>query len=489
MNSMKRLLLFLCVSVLLLGCNPDGPLTDTQVMNKYVDSWIYQNMSQLYYWNTTLPAASNSHDNPAEYFKTLKYKDDRFSAIFESYQDILNQLNGVSAAEIGFEFQLYFESKNNNNVLGEVSYVKWGTPAAAMGIKRGDIFRKINGQQITTANYSTVVNYMFDNSASSSITFSTLQNGFFTDKAAVTVTKAVNYQEDPVYMDTVYIVNGKKVGYLVYNFFSNDIGDESLKYDLELNTVFGQFKQQNISELILDLRYNHGGKISSAVHLSSMLVPSVSADKIFTYTEYNQILTEYFNSNEYKSKYNDNPFVTNFVTSIDVTVPATASYPIQNIGNNLHRIFFLTGSGTASASEMVINGLKPFFPCVLIGDTTVGKNVGSTLVYDDQNTKNHWAFMPIIMKVYNCDHKSDFSNGFVPDYRIEDDYSYLLGDTREGLLSKAISQISGLSASPAKSAPVKRELFRSSINFKPLRNALIIKNKSIDSYLNQNKKL
>ena len=220
---MKRLFLFLCISILLLGCKSDEPLNDTQLMYKYVDDWIYKNMSQLYYWNTTLPAASSSHDNPADYFKTLKYKDDRFSAIFESYQDILNQLNGVSAAEIGFEFQLYLESKTNNNVLGEVTYVKRGTPAAAMGIKRGDIFRKINGQQITTANYNTVVNYLFDNTGASSITFSTFQNGLFSDKTAVTVQKAINYKEDPIYMDTVYTVNGKKVGYLVYNFFTNDV--------------------------------------------------------------------------------------------------------------------------------------------------------------------------------------------------------------------------------------------------------------------------
>ena len=59
--------------------------------------------------------------------------------------------------------------------------------------------------------------------------------------------------------------------------------------------------------------------------------------------------------------------------------------PVQNVGNSLSRIYFLTGRGTASASEMVINGLKPFLTTILIGDTTVGKNVGSTLVNDEKN--------------------------------------------------------------------------------------------------------
>jgi len=445
-------------------------------------------MTNLYYWNTTLPAAQNTHINPADYFETLKYKDDRFSAIFESYQDILNQLNGVSAAEIGFEFQLYLESQSNNNVIGIVTYVKHGTPAEVLGIKRGDIFRRINGVQITTANYSTVVNYLFDSSASSEITIATYQNGTFTNMKMVTVTKAVNYKEDPIYMDTVYTVQNKKVGYLVYNFFTNDPGDLSLKYDLELNTVIGQFKQQNISELIVDLRYNHGGMITSAVHLASMLVPNLTANKVFSYTEYNKNLTDYFNSSEFKNKYNYNPFATYFATTIDITNPPTASYPVQNVGNSLQRIFFLTGKGTASASEMVINGLKPFLPCVLIGDTTVGKNVGSTLVYDDQNTKNQWAILPIILKYFNKDHQSDFTKGFAPNYVLEDDYSHLLGDTGEVLLSKAISQISGLSGVSAKSTPVKRVLLKTAVDFKPVKDVLFIKNKAVDSYYIQKRK-
>ncbi|HEY6914955.1 MAG TPA: S41 family peptidase, partial [Paludibacter sp.] len=378
---MKRILfLFLSLSVFLVGCK-DEP-SETEQLNKYVNEWVYQNMEGLYYWNTSLPAFRSSTESPNDYFKTLKNKDDRFSAIFESYQDILNQLNGVSSSEIGFDFQLYTESQFNENVLGVVLYVKHGTPAEGMGIKRGDIFRKINGTQITVNNYSTVIDYLFDNSTSSNVTFSVYKNGAFTDNAPVTVKKAVNYNENPVYLDTVYTVQNKKVGYLVYHFFTNDPGDKSLKYDLELNNAIGRFKQQNITELVVDLRYNHGGMMSSAVRLASMLVPNLTTNKVFSYTEYNQNYTNYFNSAEFKSQTTENPFVNNFATTIDVaaTTATTASYPVQNVGGNLQRIFFLTGRGTASASEMVINGLKPFLPCVLIGDTTVGKNVGSTLV-------------------------------------------------------------------------------------------------------------
>lgn len=485
---MKRILfLFLGLSLFLVGCKDES--SETEELNKYVNEWVYQNMDGLYYWNTSLPAFRSSAENPNDYFKTLKNKDDRFSAIFESYQYILNQLNGVSSSEIGFDFQLYAESLYNENVYGVVLYVKHGTPAEKLGIKRGDIFRKINGTQITMTNYSTVIGYLFDNSTNSRITFSVYQNNVYTDKAAVTVTKAVNYNEDPVYMDTVYTVQNKKVGYLVYHFFTNDPGDKSLKYDLELNNAIGRFKQQNITELVIDLRYNHGGMMSSAVRLASMLVPNLTSNKVFSYTEYNQNYTNYFNSAEFKSQTTENPFVNNFATTIDVATTTTkASYPVLNVGGNLQRIFFLTGRGTASASEMVINGLKPFLPCVLIGDTTVGKNVGSTLVNDEDNKKNQWAFMPIILKYFNKDHQSDFTKGFAPDFLIADDYLSQLGDVNEDLLAKALSQISGIQQSAAKSALPRRRSLGSSISFKPLREGLIVKSKSIDSYLNRMKK-
>lgn len=446
---MKRLFIFVCVLATLTGCFDE--LSGERDKNRYVNQWIHEYMSALYYWNDELPAYKSSYANPEVYFETLINEEDRFSAIFDDYQEIMNKLNGVTASDVGFEFELFRESSANKNVVGVVVYVKPGTTASTMGIKRGDMFRKINGKQITIDNYSGLINTFYDATTKVTVTFSDFNGYTFVDRTPSSIVKVLNYKEDPVYLDTVYTIQNRKIGYLVYNFFTTDSGDETMHYDLEMNNIFGKFKQENITDLVIDLRYNSGGMVTSAIHLASMLVPNLTANKVLTYTDYNQNYTDYFNSAEFKQQYDVNPFIDNFATAIEVEKPAKHSYPVQNIGDRLQRIYFLTGRGTASASEMVINGLKPYINCVLIGDTTVGKNVGSTLVYDEENTKkNRWAMMPIILKYFNKDHQSDFTNGFVPDYLMQDDYSHSLGDTREALLAKAISQITGVSQGVSK---------------------------------------
>jgi C-terminal processing protease CtpA/Prc len=477
---MKRIFLFACIGLALFGCK--DKVSDDNDMNRYVNKWLYDNMDLLYYWNEELPDYKSSYSNPADYFETLINDEDRFSAIFESYEDIANRLNGVSAADVGFDFQLYRESSSNDNVIGVVNYVKKGTPAASLGVERGDWFTKINGKQLTITNYSELLNSFYDSTADVKITFALVGNGQITNLSPTTITKVVNYEEDPLYLDTVYTVQSKKIGYLVYNFFTNDSGDESMKYDLEINDAIGRFKGENISELVIDLRYNSGGMMSSAINIGSMLVPNLTTGKVFTYTEYNQNYTDYFNSSEYKNQSTDDPFVDNFATTITADYPAKQTYTVNNVGDKLQRIFFLTGSSTASASEMVINGLKPYINCVLIGGTTVGKNVGSVLVHDEDNTKNQWAFMPIVLKYFNKDHQSDFTNGFTPDFEIDDNYAYPLGDVREVLLAKAISQITGASQVQA----AKARSFGAEVRSVGLRNkqphGLVVKKKAIELY-------
>ena len=439
---MKRLIFFLFLGFTLTACI-DIFVSDKD-QHRYVNRWIHDYMSAVYYWNDDLPAYKASNDYPANYFRTLLNPEDRFSSIHESYQEILDRLNGITYADVGFEFQLFRESPENNKVGGIVLYMKPGTPASAMDIRRGDYFTKINGTELNTSNYSKLISYFYDATNEVTVTFAHYNEGLITNHEPVTIVKASHYKENPVFMDTIYTYQDKKIGYFVYNFFTSDPGDETKRYDLKVNDLIGKFNQGNITDLIVDLRYNSGGMMSSAINFASMLVPEPASDKVYAYTEYNRNYTNYFNSDAFKKKYDFNPFVDYFTTTIEVQSPSAQSYPVQNLGGKLQQIYFLTGRNTASASEMVINGLKPYIDCILIGDTTVGKNVGSTLINDEDNKKNKWAIMPIILKYFNKDHQSDFTNGFAPDFRIRDDFAYPLGDTRDALLAKAIEQITGI---------------------------------------------
>lgn len=444
------LLILLTISV---ACKDD--IDDEKKLNAYVNEWLYVNMDAYYYWKTELPVYKKSYESPEEYFETLLYKDDRFSAFYDNYNELINRLNGVTASEVGFEFKLFQASTTNNLVIAIVSYTKPGTNAQQLGIKRGDIINRINGTQMTMDNYQQLLSSLADATASVKLGFATLVASVYTDSNELTVNKSTNYTENPILMDTVYHQAGKKIAYLVYNFFTADQGDKSQRYDLELNTVMERFNTENINDIIIDLRYNSGGMMTSAIRLGSMLVPGLTNEKVFSYTEYNDYLTKYFNSDEYKKKYSDNPFVEYFTTGIVVN---SQNRPVQNISSRINRVFFITGKSTASASEMVINGLKPYLPCILIGEVTVGKNVGSIVINDDNNAKNKNAFMPIILKYFNKDRQSDFTFGFVPDFQIRDDFNYQLGDTREALLAKAIYQITGMMAvTPAAERPAYHE--------------------------------
>ena len=109
------------------------------------------------------------------------------------------------------------------------------------------------------------------------------------------------------------------------------------------------------------------------------------------------------------------------------------------------KVYVLTSGRTASASELLINGLKPYMEVFIIGDTTVGKNVGSISLYEPDDPKNTWGMQPIITKSYNSLNQSNYSDGFVPDVFNKDNALELfpLGDAQETLLSIAIAEITG----------------------------------------------
>ncbi len=406
----------------------------------YVNSWIYDNMDFWYYWNTQLPSKPNKNKSPDLFFESLKVTEDRFSQIYDDYEAILSALEGVSK-EAGYEFTLYRESESNSNVIAQVLYIKSASPASATALKRGDIITHINSQQLTLDNYRTLT---AQTGGDHTITYRPMTVTSSSDGSLGTPTtlslSAVAYEENPNFYSATYALDDNALaGYFVYNFFAPGIG-EGEQYNNQMDQIIADFKAQGITDLILDLRYNGGGFVSASVNLASLIGKNIDATKIFTRREYNQKVVNYFGLKE-------------------ADLVQKFQFKADNIGNSLSgNLYILTGSRTASASELVINGLRPFMNVTLIGEPTVGKNVGSFPIYEENKPQNRWIMLPTVFRSLNSSNQSAYGNGFIPELTVDEGiYLLPLGDPEEPLLSAALAQIS---ASPGRfKLPLTRNNF------------------------------
>ncbi len=429
--------------------------------NKYVNGWIYDEMSVYYLWNDKLSKTPNYSLYPEDFFDSILYKynktsnpdGDRFSWIQEDYKELLGSLSGVVSHEIGFEYILVATDATRKQFYALVLYPMQGTDAEAKGIDRGRFITKIDGQNITSDNYKnlfggtgtkklSMADYVYDTTEKAYL----LQNS-----GDVTINMHNSFAENPIYLDSIYSIGDKEIGYLVYNFFARDNGDKSYNYDKELMNKLSNFKSKGVNEMVLDLRYNSGGAVSSAIALASALVKNRSTKNVLTTSQYNAIV---HNSliKEYGANYDKDYFIDKVIDT---------SVPIPEL--NLPRLYVLTSGWTASASEFIINGLKPYMDVILIGETTYGKNVGSITLYEENDPKNKWGMQPIVVKFANSLGFSDFTAGFAPNYEVdefENLYLYEFGDSNDPLLGTALSNITG-KTSFTRSASVISTPFRS----------------------------
>ncbi|RUA36956.1 MAG: peptidase [Bacteroidetes bacterium] len=423
------LYIFLSSIIILSSCRNNDPEPDKfkNGTNEYVNNWIYDNMNLYYYWTNDLPDKDISGENPEDFFYSLLSDQDRFSWIQPNFQELLNSLQGITL-ESGYEFILYNDRENANGVIGQIAYVKKGSPAENVGLKRGDVFTKINGAALTLDNYTDLLGNISQNHTLTIERYNFEDNTF--NELGNFDLYAIQFAENPNHLDTVYSRNGKKIGYYVYNLFSVGTDSDSAAYAVEMDEIFANFKTEGINHLVLDLRYNSGGAERATINLASLIGSNISDQDIFVKREYNEGLKQAL-INEYGEESLNRRFVSK----------------AANIGNTLQspQLTVLTSSRTASASELLINGLDPFMETFIIGDTTVGKNVGSTSFYEEDNPDNNWGMQPIITKSFNSLNQSDYDLGFYPDIPLKDNdlVKLELGDINEKLLKEALIYLAG----------------------------------------------
>jgi len=219
---------------------------------------------------------------------------------------------------------------------------------------------------------------------------------------------------------TVIEHEGRPVGYLLFSTFVDTA-------PAELDAAFETFAAAGVRDVVVDLRYNGGGRIAVARHLVDLLVGAVAEG-----------------DTSYKVKYG--PGLDDQDTSRSIS-------EVEHSVEDLRRIVFITTGTTLSASELVINAVRPHADVRVVGGTTGGKPVGS----------HQWSFcdkiaQPITFELVNADDQGGYFEGFTPTCEAPDDLAHALGDPQEGSLRQALSVIAtGECAAPAPSGSDQAE--------------------------------
>lgn len=425
-GSLRSWMLVLLLIIPAISCDKND---DPAHPNEHVNNWIYDNLKFWYYWTNDIPSDPDRTLEHEAFFKSLLSPQDKFSWIQDNFQDLLNSLQGVSK-EAGYEIVLYKENDASNNVIAQVLYVKKNSPAEAAGVKRGDLITKINDQTLTLDNYKTLLDAIGESHTVALRALDINARSFGTAQTVPLV--PVEYSENPHYLDKVFTYDNRRVGYYVYNFFATGPTASSTEYSNQMDQIFSTFQGQGITDLIIDLRFNSGGAESAARNLASLIGKDISTSKFFVKHQYNDGVT---------AAIKKEPTLGESFLNVPFLSKA------QNVGSLLHdgRVYILTGSRTASASELIVNALKPFMDVFLIGNKTVGKNLGSISLYDKEDPENKWGMQPIVTKSFNDLNQSDYDTGFNPQILDADNslYIYPLGDANERLLSLALHEITG----------------------------------------------
>ncbi|MCX2493137.1 S41 family peptidase [Pedobacter sp. PF22-3] len=452
---------FLCALIIVLGftasCkkssnNPDSntdgesnllqtPTNDRALLTK--DS-IFLYAKQTYYWNKSLPTydafnprSFSSNDkllyamsqiaiNP-QTNKPYEYKERSTSAKYSFIDDgsVAGQLGGVNG---DFGFSVFFAGDNDLRI----KYVYGASPAAAQGLKRGYQITKINGSSdinTSDASINYVVNAIFGSSTTVALTV--LKPDQTTQD--ITVTKA-EYNVNPILFSKTYTVGAKKVGYIVFNTFTTNSATL-------LDQAFNQFTTDGITELIVDLRYNGGGSVQTSEAFANLIAPSAQNGKVMYTTYWTQTMQDnkatILQNQKFYAKGSDG--VTRLYSYFDYPYVPTIAANNQEVFakrgslNGLTRVYFIVTSGTASASELLINNLKPIMNVKLIGKKTYGKPVGFFAIHIDKSD----LYIPQF-ETRNQLNQGGYFDGMAVDKDIFDDVTKDFGDPTEKLLSQAL---------------------------------------------------
>ncbi len=426
--------LLLTSSILIISCkkkdvDAPNPTPSTSSKEDLLRDSVYLYTKEVYLWQDVIPAYDQ--------FKPRQYKGsselesaekvmtairnlqplDRFS--FVTTQEESGGLQTGEDQDFGFFIKAASIDKVSpiDSVYWFVTYTYAQSSAGLAGVQRGWYISKINGNSIGYDQNS--VNLLND------VFFGTVTSANFEFKKSDGTTSALNlnktsFTANAVLYKNVFDVGGKKVGYFVFNQF---FGQPSRN---ELAQLFSYFQSQNINELIIDLRYNPGGSVETQDTLANLIAPSAANNQ----TMYKYIFNTTLQNNQHQ-------LIRSKLGYGNIFTSAANSVNFKKAGNlNLSRTFVIVSGGSASASELLINNLKPYMDVKLIGDTTYGKPVGffPIPIYN-------YVIYPISFKTVNSAGNADYYTGFAPDKLAPDGVDKNWGNADEPCLAAALKYI------------------------------------------------
>ncbi|PJJ79157.1 S41 family peptidase [Mucilaginibacter auburnensis] len=460
---MKKIIHFamvLLASATMLSCkknspsndnSADGPSKNGTELDLIRDS-VFLYAKEAYYWNDALPNYGT--------FKPRSFTGSNDLDALTKEVDAISQYNefdktpngakysfidkGETSTELGgtqgdFGFAPFYNVYDSGDL--RIRYVYPGSPAAIAGIKRGDRVISINGNS----------NVAYDNGGA--VTQFVVNAFFYSNNIALVLERngsrfsvniaAGQYTTNPVLTYKIFEgSSGRKTGYFVFNVFTSDENATP-----RLNEIFSYFAANGVTDLVVDLRYNGGGYVSTAEYLCNLMVPLANNSSVMYKTYYNNTITT-GNAKLLANQVRRDPEtgeVYNYAQLLNFLAKNnTTMFEKKGALNSVGKICFIVGGGTASASELVINNMKGVngIDVKLIGSKTYGKPVG----FFDIRINKYEMYIPEF-ETKNALYQGGYFTGMVPGSAQylgqlgNDDVTHDFGDTRETLLSYALNYI------------------------------------------------
>jgi carboxyl-terminal processing protease len=396
---MKKLFIFFLLTIIgLSSCKKDAKLSDSQIVDQNARDTLYYIMNEYYLWYKLMPAVvANDYDGPYTLLDAMMYKTrDKWSYV-QTYDEYVAQSTG---SFVGHGISMSLDPSNQVRI----AQIYSNSPLYSKGVRRGWIVKKLNGTELApifiaknATEYSALIG-----ASTAGITNTFLFQTPEGKDSTIVSTKASFTLNTVILADTLHLKSGI-TGHLVFDQFISISNQELLN-------AFTYFSQNNIKDLIVDLRYNGGGDISVLRNMASYVAGSTKVNSNFLTLTYND------KCQIYNKTYN----------FTNVSAPL-----------NISTLVVITTRGTASASEDFINGLKPSLKVVTIGDTTNGKPVGMNgFGYPDNNPS--YIFWPITFSLVNSAKQGDFYEGFAPAKYVIDDVTHDWDNRSEACFKESI---------------------------------------------------